>query len=174
MSPGRGRLAESLGEMQRAYALDPLSRIIGVELGWILYLMGRNDEAKGGPRLPDRRPKLSLWIYLAIFVALLVHFFIFWGGEDPNNIGYSDFLNYVEQGYVEKVVVINDSRITGTSHYADIAGSDVVVITAGIPRKPGMSRDDLVTTNEKIVKSVTEQVVAASPDARGRSRYAMS
>jgi len=42
---GRGRLEESLREMQRAYALDPLSRIIGVELGWILYLRGRNDEA---------------------------------------------------------------------------------------------------------------------------------
>src|SRR4051794_38912125 len=45
------------------------------------------------------------------------------------------------------------------------AGSDVVVVTAGLPRQPGMSRDDLVTTNEKIVKSVTEQVVATSPDA---------
>src|SRR5205823_12068718 len=45
------------------------------------------------------------------------------------------------------------------------AGSDVVVITAGLPRSPGMSRDDLVTTNEKIVKDVTEKVVAQSPDA---------
>src|SRR3954469_23317902 len=54
---------------------------------------------------------------------------------------------------------------TATNDYADTAGSDVVVITAGLPRQPGMSRDDLVQTNEKIVKSVTEQVVAASPDA---------
>ena len=49
--------------------------------------------------------------------------------------------------------------------YEPTSGSDVVVITAGLPRQPGMSRDDLVTTNEKIVGSVTEQAVAQSPDA---------
>jgi malate dehydrogenase len=49
--------------------------------------------------------------------------------------------------------------------YEETAGSDVVVITAGLPRSPGMSRDDLVTTNERIVGSVTEQAVAQSPDA---------
>src|SRR5207302_7881962 len=49
--------------------------------------------------------------------------------------------------------------------YEESAGSEVVVITAGVPRKPGMSRDDLVTTNEKIVGSVTEDVIAQSPDA---------
>jgi malate dehydrogenase len=58
-----------------------------------------------------------------------------------------------------------EPTITGTNDYADTAGSDVVVITAGLPRQPGMSRDDLVQTNEKIVASVTEQVVGASPDA---------
>ncbi len=58
-----------------------------------------------------------------------------------------------------------EAAITGTNDYADTAGSDVIVITAGVPRQPGMSRDDLVTTNEKIVGSVSEQVVAASPDA---------
>jgi len=57
-----------------------------------------------------------------------------------------------------------EPRITGTNSYEETAGSDVVVITAGLPRSPGMSRDDLVTTNEKIVGSVTEQVVAQSPD----------
>jgi malate dehydrogenase len=55
--------------------------------------------------------------------------------------------------------------VTGSNDYGATAGSDVVVITAGLPRSPGMSRDDLVTTNEKIVGSVTEQVIAASPDA---------
>jgi malate dehydrogenase len=55
--------------------------------------------------------------------------------------------------------------VLGSNGYEPTAGSDVVVITAGVPRKPGMSRDDLVTTNEKIVGSVTEQVVAQSPDA---------
>jgi malate dehydrogenase len=58
-----------------------------------------------------------------------------------------------------------EATITGTNDYADTAGSDVVVITAGLPRQPGMSRDDLVQTNEKIVASVTEQIVEASPDA---------
>jgi len=58
-----------------------------------------------------------------------------------------------------------DSNITGTSDYADTAGSDVVVITAGIPRKPGMSRDDLLATNATIVGSVAEQVKNTSPRA---------
>src|SRR5215469_11655887 len=57
-----------------------------------------------------------------------------------------------------------EPQITGTNGYEETAGSDVVVITAGLPRSPGMSRDDLVTTNEKIVGSVTEQIVAQSPD----------
>ncbi|SDH33200.1 malate dehydrogenase (NAD) [Alteribacillus persepolensis] len=57
-----------------------------------------------------------------------------------------------------------DVNITGTSDYADTAGSDVVVITAGIARKPGMSRDDLVNTNANIMKSVTKEVVKHSPD----------
>ena len=53
-------------------------------------------------------------------------------------------------------------QIVGTHDYADTAGSQVVVITAGIPRKPGMSRDDLLCTNAKIVGSVTEQVAATA------------
>lgn len=61
-------------------------------------------------------------------------------------------------------VVGYDSKVTGANSYEDTAGSDVVVITSGIARKPGMSRDDLLRTNMGIVKSVTEQVVAASPD----------
>jgi malate dehydrogenase len=58
-----------------------------------------------------------------------------------------------------------EPSLVGSNGYDETAGSDVVVITAGLPRSPGMSRDDLVTTNEKIVKEVTEAVVAASPDA---------
>jgi malate dehydrogenase len=57
-----------------------------------------------------------------------------------------------------------DVRLTGTSDFADSANSDVVVITAGIARKPGMSRDDLIGTNARIVKEVTEKVVAQSPE----------
>lgn len=57
-----------------------------------------------------------------------------------------------------------DSNIVGTTSYEDTAGSDVVVITAGIPRKPGMSRDDLLATNAKIMASVCEQIKKSSPD----------
>ena len=58
-----------------------------------------------------------------------------------------------------------EPNVVGSNGYEDTAGSDLVVITAGVPRKPGMSRDDLVTTNEKIVGSVTEQVVSHSASA---------
>jgi malate dehydrogenase len=58
-----------------------------------------------------------------------------------------------------------DSRITGTSNYADIAGSDVVIITAGLPRKPGMSRDDLLATNAKIMKEVCLGVKQHAPNS---------
>jgi malate dehydrogenase len=57
-----------------------------------------------------------------------------------------------------------EPNVTGSNGYEATAGSQVVVITAGVPRKPGMSRDDLVSTNEKIVGSVTQQVVEHSPD----------
>ena len=58
-----------------------------------------------------------------------------------------------------------EPSIVGTNGYDETAASDVVVVTAGLPRKPGMSRDDLVTTNEQIVGAVTEEAVAHSPDA---------
>lgn len=58
-----------------------------------------------------------------------------------------------------------EPRVQGSNSYDETAGSDVVVITAGLPRSPGMSRDDLVATNEKIVKDVTEKATAKSPDA---------
>jgi len=56
-----------------------------------------------------------------------------------------------------------DTYITGTNTYRETAGSDVCVITSGLPRKPGMSRDDLVETNTRIVREVTEKLVKASP-----------
>ncbi len=56
-------------------------------------------------------------------------------------------------------------RVSGTNDYADTAGSDLVVVTAGLPRKPGMTRDDLLSANAGIVRSVIPQVVSASPDA---------
>jgi len=67
---------------------------------------------------------------------------------------------------LEATPVLNvDSRVVGTANYDDTAGSDLVIITAGVARKPGMSRDDLVTTNAGIVRSVCEHVRRTSPDA---------
>ncbi|HLG75277.1 MAG TPA: malate dehydrogenase, partial [Ktedonobacteraceae bacterium] len=57
-----------------------------------------------------------------------------------------------------------DTLITGTNDYADTANSDLVVITSGFPRKPGMSRDDLLKKNQEVVAQVTEQVVKQSPN----------
>src|ERR687896_64372 len=58
----------------------------------------------------------------------------------------------------------SDSRVLGTNDYADTADSDVVVITAGIARKPGMSRDDLLNTNYKVMQQVTAEIVKHSPN----------
>lgn len=70
-------------------------------------------------------------------------------------------LDLMQSGPVEGF----DAQIIGTNDYADTANSDVVVITAGIARKPGMSRDDLINTNVGIVKAVTEQALKYSPNA---------
>jgi malate dehydrogenase len=59
----------------------------------------------------------------------------------------------------------SDARLIGGGDYADAAGSDVVVITSGVPRKPGMSRDDLLQVNYKIMQQVSEQIVKYCPDA---------
>jgi len=82
----------------------------------------------------------------------------------------------IKEGYAEgkaldiwetSPINLYDSRMVGsTNDYAKTAGSEVVVITSGLPRKPGMSRDDLIATNAGIVKSVTEQAIKYSPDAK--------
>ena len=59
----------------------------------------------------------------------------------------------------------HDSHLRGANSYEETAGSDIVIITAGIPRKPGMSRDDLISTNAGIVKAVTKEVATRSPEA---------
>lgn len=69
-------------------------------------------------------------------------------------------LDLLESGPVEQF----SGKISGTNDYKDTANSDIVVITAGVPRKPGMSRDDLVNVNAKIIKSVVEQVIRHSPN----------
>ena len=70
-------------------------------------------------------------------------------------------LDLTEAAPVEK----HDAHLTGANAYDASAESDIVIITAGIPRKPGMSRDDLISTNAGIVKNVAQQVAALSPDA---------
>jgi malate dehydrogenase len=70
-------------------------------------------------------------------------------------------LDLTEAAPVEK----HDAHLTGANDYDPSTNSDIVIITAGIPRKPGMSRDDLISTNAGIVKSVSQQVAALSPDA---------
>ena len=90
-------------------------------------------------------------------------------------------LDLLEAMPIEK----RDSYVLGTHDYADTANSDIVVITAGIPRKPGMSRDDLLNTNYKIMKDVVGKVVQYSPnciliivsnplDAMAQAAYKMS
>ena len=70
-------------------------------------------------------------------------------------------LDLTEAAPIEK----HDAHLQGSNGYEESAGSDIVIITAGIPRKPGMSRDDLISTNAGIMKSVTKEVAALSPDA---------
>ena len=70
-------------------------------------------------------------------------------------------LDLQEAAPIEK----HDASLTGAHSYEPSAGSDIVIVTAGVARKPGMSRDDLLATNAKIVRSVVEQTVSLSPDA---------
>jgi malate dehydrogenase len=90
-------------------------------------------------------------------------------------------LDLLEAMPIEK----RDSHVIGTNDYADTANSNIVVITAGIPRKPGMSRDDLLNTNHKIMKDVVSKAVQYSPnciliivsnplDAMAQAAYKMS
>jgi malate dehydrogenase len=90
-------------------------------------------------------------------------------------------LDLLEAMPIEK----RDCHVTGTNDYADTVNSDIVVITAGIPRKPGMSRDDLLNTNHKIMKDVVSKAVQHSPncilivvsnplDAMAQAAYKMS
>ena len=70
-------------------------------------------------------------------------------------------LDLAESGPVEKF----DAALSGANDYSDIRGADVCIVTAGVPRKPGMSRDDLLGINLKVMKSVGEGIAANAPDA---------
>src|SRR5205809_441660 len=88
--------------------------------------------------------------------------------KDPSAVVLIDIIEGLPQGkgpdLLEAMPIEKrDSYILGTNAYADTANSDIVVITAGIPRKPGMSRDDLLNTNYKIMKDVVGKAVQYSP-----------
>ncbi len=90
--------------------------------------------------------------------------------RDYANVVLVDIVENLPQGIAldlnEAAPVLGyEATISGSNSYDATAGSDLVVVTAGVPRKPGMSRDDLVTTNENIVGSVTRQALEHSPDA---------
>jgi len=91
--------------------------------------------------------------------------------EIANEVVLVDIKEGVAEGkaldiWQKSPINLYDSRTTGsTSDYSKTAGSEVVVITSGLPRKPGMTRDDLIQTNAGIVKSVTENIIKHSPDA---------
>ncbi len=90
--------------------------------------------------------------------------------ELANEVILVDVIEGLPQGkgldmYESAPVEGSDSKVIGTNSYDETANSDIIVITAGIARKPGMSRDDLQTTNANIVKPVTEAAVAKSPQA---------
>ena len=81
-----------------------------------------------------------------------------------------DILDGIPQGkgldmWESAPIELFDTRIVGTNSYDETADSDVIVLTAGLPRKPGMSRDELLEANKGIVVSCTEQAVAKSPNA---------
>ncbi len=104
----------------------------------------KGDDSSGRmSRLGDRRPKFSLWIYIAILSALLVHFFLFVGRNEPNTIDYSRFLEYVEAGYVAKVEIVNDRRIDGEyteaavkSHHVQVAEPRQDILGGGSDENP--------------------------------------
>ncbi|MGC8659331.1 MAG: lactate/malate family dehydrogenase, partial [Desulfomonilaceae bacterium] len=88
--------------------------------------------------------------------------------QELGDIVLVDILDGVPQGkgldlYEATPVLGVDTKVTGTNNYEDTSDSDVIVITAGIARKPGMSRDDLLATNVKIVGEVAEKAAKYSP-----------
>src|SRR5215213_4267293 len=88
------------------------------------------------------------------------------GGTTALHLAMRNIADVVLVDIVESGPILRfDSNVIGTNDYEDTAGSDVVVITSGKPRQPGMSRTDLLNDNQEIVGSVTEQVVENSPNA---------
>jgi malate dehydrogenase len=115
---------------------------------------------------PIRRPKVSI-VGAGMVGGTVAHIL---AQRNYADIVLVDIVDGLAQGKALDLeeagpVLGYDTHVTGSTGYEETAGSRVVVITSGIARKPGMSRDDLLRTNAGIVRSVTEHVVAKSPDA---------
>ena len=93
-------------------------------------------------RMSERRNRFSLWIYLIVFLALLANFFIFLNGEEQNAIEYSKFIDHVEKGYVEEVVIIGDTRIEGLYTEQAVNERKVETVERGNQDFLGSSGDD--------------------------------
>ncbi len=72
-----------------------------------------NSKQGSGPRLPDRKPRFMLWIYLALFLGLMTHIMLRMGDVTPKEVSYSAFLDQIDMGYVEEVVLVNDRNVEG-------------------------------------------------------------
>lgn len=94
------------------------------------------DGSSRDQRSGDRRPKLSVIIYLAMLLLLVVHVLLYFSGADPNSVDYSTFLDYVEKGYVKEVEVVNDRHIEGMYTDAAVESGSVQV---GEPRQDLLS-----------------------------------
>lgn len=105
--------------------------------------LDRKPEPSQGPRIPDRRPRTMLWIYLAAFMALMLHIFLRMGDVEPQKVDYSQFLEQVKKGYVQEVVLVNDLKVEGV-YTDDAVGQGKVevktikpgVLTGSTPEAP--------------------------------------
>ena len=138
--------------------------------------INRNDDPSGKtPRLPEGRPRLSTWIYLAIFLALLVQIVFLWRGVETNTIDYSTFLSYVNEGYVASVKIVNDRRIEG--EYTDAAVREQKVKIAEPQRDllgNSSSPNDFVTTKtttHELVDFLIEYNAQAEIDGKTRIEF---
>ena len=84
-----------------------------------------NRDRQRNIRRNERKPTLSFWLFIVVGFALLVHLITLLGASDRNAVEYSEFLDYVEKGYVEEIVVVNDKRIIGTYTSAAVSGKHV-------------------------------------------------
>ena len=122
--------------------------------------------AQTTPRKTNARPRIAL-IGAGMIGGTLAHLA---AKKELGDIVLFDIMEGIPQGKALDLAQCGpiegfDAQITGTNDYKDIAGADVVIVTAGIPRKPGMSRDDLLKTNLGVMKAVGEGIRANCPDA---------